>query len=285
MIIQTAFQDVQLVDTLENLVKTAAEKLNLPVSALMFDDIKKTDEHLYVRYENQGVELYVDLEYVNSRPEKILKSDIAYNICCCKDMQEGLYDERVFCPFPDDRLQSRLAMEMDKAYTSHMASRRYINTFGKKSFKEWHIYGLADFYTELDGAILEFEGIKDGLREIAENQYLLIFALFKEYIKSNAINLIVPGSKKPLHQLAMKLGSCFETIDSVGVSWIDKTKLVYITGVMMNLEYSMIESYLKNELIPRTDENRRQGLSQLLEQLDFTKDCRETLYKIENELS
>ncbi len=290
MIVVSSFLDHELAGRLEEIVKDKAGTLGLKYDGLTLgpkDDLPMefsgVGEEILVRYDDGRVILMFDTGQVRNIHPDAWERIIEHELCHCKDMEEGVYLNKVFIfGEPDGNRFYPLVMEMDKSYSDYFCSQRQIDVFGLDNFREFHTRGLEEFFGTIDKVIMDSEKIRGLVPDARTNQYFVVFGLFKEYIKSSLIDYESPLIKEPIMDISKMLIEGFEAINSTDAGWIDKTKMLFYTGLALSMEYALVDSYLEGRLLRTGRPGKDRYLSALAGNLGLESDCSATLGKIGN---
>jgi len=296
MLVQTTFTDVRLINTLERLVQDSVKKVGLSYSGLSVKELEHDrDGHfmmggtMEVQYKDGVVELNLDIDDVRAMPPVVLKGTIDHEICHCKDLEEKLYGREVFVgENPETNRFYFMATELDKSNSDYFGSKRQIRIFGQDSFDVFHRYKLEEFFSCADTNIRLLEDAKNGMesKDMRELMYLqqcsLVFSLFKEYIKSDLDGYHSPSIKQPIMEVSRRLTRCFDAIRDTDTHWIDKTKMLFYTGIAMNLDVKVLNSYLTDQIIKNNHLEKPTVLDGFARFLLFESDnCYKTLSAIQ----
>lgn len=298
MIIRTAIADPELVTTLEEMVKDSASRLDMPYKNVAITELDRNSHGriiigacLEVDYDNGEIELKVVEEELRRMPVEVLKVCIDHEVSHCKDFLEGIYDKQVFMvgDTPEESKYFAMAMELDKTFSDYFCSKRQIDVFGRDSFLRFHTYELEEFFARTDELMKYAEMIvrtsesEDDQWKMTHDQYSLVFSLFKEYVKSDLIGHYCPGMKEPIIDVSRMLVQCFDRIHDTDAGWIDKSKTLFYTGMVMNMDINLLKSYSSGRVERQDYPNRAEALEKIVRYMEFeSKNCLPTLDMIHN---
>jgi hypothetical protein len=192
---------------------------------------------MYVDLVDENIVLEVD--DVSDCTDKQLEAMIEHEICHCKDTEEEMYGNEVFCP-PLEIAQG-LCLEIYHAYTDFLACKRQLNVFPYENFVLYQMFGIDEFVRDVDAKIRS--------TRISGVATVLIYAYFKEQLKCDMLKEDPKIIPEIVSKFTAPFAEAFEMINSSGLDWMAKTRLSCILTLTAYTNIDMPHSYIYNRMI------------------------------------
>jgi hypothetical protein len=296
MKVRTTIKDRALGRTLEHMVQDSASRLNLPCMELRIAEMERTipdvrilEGFTEVDYANGIVELAIDSDEMSRMRLDIQEALVQSDMCLCKDLEEGWHGREVYflAESLEDSAFFPLATELDQSYGQYLGGQRHLETFGAKSFRKAHLYKLEEIFEITHENIIRAELLKHSIgsakshQKVTFQQYAILIGLFKDYIKSDLIGHSSPRMREPFKDIARMLTRSFESILHSDAEWVDKSRMLFYAGMVMELSLDLRESYFGNTLV-RKDYSQHELFSLAVDLRFDDYICHKTLVEIEN---
>jgi len=230
------------------LVQTLKEKAD--VVGLAYNDlaIKRLDSlrdspliHRFERYgigmEDSTLVLYVsDPGLLNV---DFIGYELEYLVCQQKIVQDGILAPEILTMGEKEAVIH--ALEINKAYRNHFASKYTIAYFGMEHLTRVHMKDLQEFVNKLNGELEITRKWEDGM--------IIVAALYKEQMRNDLLDAdpgIIPDIVK---DITAPFAPGFELISESGFDWTQKSILLLMMSNYVLTNINAPQSYMDNQLI------------------------------------
>ena len=231
---------------LKQLMTEKAGILDLKYDKVQVVPINLDVEQTSLSYDNAEVfvelnngTIFLQCSNLSKVPDDELEVMVEHLACLCKDEQEGFHCVNVFAM--GSEIAKGMCLELYQSYTDYFACKRQIGAFGKEHFDKYQIRGLQSFADRVDK---EVNSDKHHWQK-----FLYIAGMIKEQIKCGMMEKNPRIIPKVISKITAPLPESFERINKSGLSWVDKSKIMFMVSTYLGRNIDLVNSYETSRLV------------------------------------